>query len=87
MNGIFPIPDGSHVNGVDRSKSKKIIASGDDWGLVNIYRNPVGQGAKVYNNVVNYSAKPTKVTVLTSAELNSTKMTASFSQSVDMIEP
>jgi hypothetical protein len=47
VRGIFPIPDGSHVNGVERSKSKAVIATGDDWGLVNLYNNPNSEGAKV----------------------------------------
>jgi hypothetical protein len=47
VQGIFPSgTDGSHVNGVDRSKKKDIFAVGDDWGLVNLYRNPALTGAK-----------------------------------------
>jgi hypothetical protein len=37
---------GDHVNGVDRNKNKDIIATGDDWGFVNLYRNPALKGAK-----------------------------------------
>lgn len=47
VQGIFPSgTDGTHINGVDRSKSKEIIATADDWGLVNIYRNPCLKGNK-----------------------------------------
>lgn len=47
VQGIFPpATDGSHINGVDRSKKKDIFAIGDDWGLVNLYRNPALKGAK-----------------------------------------
>ena len=47
VQGVFPSgTDGSHINGVDRSKAKDLIATGDDWGLVNIYRNPCLTGAK-----------------------------------------
>lgn len=39
--GIFPPgQDGSHINTVDESKVQNMIATGDDFGLVNIYRNP-----------------------------------------------
>lgn len=31
---------------MDRSKNKDIIISGDDWGFVNLYRNPALKGAK-----------------------------------------
>jgi WD40 repeat protein len=34
--------DGSDINRCDRSPDGKLIASGDDWGRVNLYRNPVG---------------------------------------------
>jgi WD40 repeat protein len=47
VQGVFPPgTDGSHVNGVDRSKACDIIASADDYGLVNLYRNPCLEGAK-----------------------------------------
>lgn len=41
VEGIFPSgEDGSHINGVDVSKDKQLLATGDDFGLVNIYRYP-----------------------------------------------
>lgn len=47
MTGVFPSgSDGSDVNKVEVSNDKKIIATGDDRGLVNIYRNPCQEGAK-----------------------------------------
>jgi len=47
VTGIFPKgTDGSHVNGVCMSNDKKLIASGDDWGLVNIYHNPCREGSQ-----------------------------------------
>jgi len=46
VKGIFPpYTDGTHVNGVARSKSGAIFATGDDWGLVNLYRNPNDKGS------------------------------------------
>eukprot|EP00826_Nyctotherus_ovalis_P024590 TRINITY_DN189_c0_g1_i1.p1 TRINITY_DN189_c0_g1~~TRINITY_DN189_c0_g1_i1.p1 ORF type:complete len:694 (+),score=220.79 TRINITY_DN189_c0_g1_i1:111-2192(+) len=45
--GVFPKgTDGSHVNGVSMSHDGKLIASGDDWGLVNIYYNPCREGSQ-----------------------------------------
>ena len=47
VQGIFPpATSGNHVNGVDRNHSKDIIATGDNWGFVNLYRNPALRGAK-----------------------------------------
>lgn len=47
MQGVFPpATDGSHVNGVDRSNSGKVFATGDDWGFLNLYRNPCLKGNK-----------------------------------------
>lgn len=41
VQGIFPPgTDGSHINIVEQSKDGTIIATGDDYGLVNIYRSP-----------------------------------------------
>lgn len=42
VQGIFPSGcDGSHINSVAMSRDQKLIASGDDYGLVNVYRNPL----------------------------------------------
>ncbi len=47
VTGVFPKgTDGTHVNGVALSASSKLIATGDDWGLVNIYRNPCREGSQ-----------------------------------------
>jgi microtubule-associated protein-like 1/2 len=41
VQGIYPVGcDGTHINGVDFSSDQTLIATGDDYGLVNIYRNP-----------------------------------------------
>lgn len=46
VQGIFPpSTDGSHVNGVARNHAKNVIATGDDWGFVNLYRNPNAKGS------------------------------------------
>lgn len=47
VEGIFPLgTDGTHINSVDFSKDGNLIATGDDFGLVNIFRNPARAGAK-----------------------------------------
>lgn len=41
VEGIYPSgEDGSHINGVDATKDMKLLATADDFGLVNIYRYP-----------------------------------------------
>jgi len=41
VEGIYPSgEDGTHINHVDFSSDGKLIATADDFGLVNIYRNP-----------------------------------------------
>ena len=41
VEGIYPSgEDGSHINGVDFSADGQLIATGDDFGLMNVYRNP-----------------------------------------------
>lgn len=43
--GVFPKgTDGTHVNGVCLSADGKLLATGDDWGLVNLYRYPCREG-------------------------------------------
>ena len=45
VDGIFPSgTDGTHVNGVDMSEDKSLIAVGDDYGLVTLFRNPARKG-------------------------------------------
>lgn len=45
LTGIFPKGvDASHVNGVAISSNEKLIATGDDYGNLNIFRNPCREG-------------------------------------------
>jgi WD40 repeat protein len=47
VQGIFPpATSGDHVNGVDRNHGENVIATGDDWGFVNLYGMPNSKGAK-----------------------------------------
>lgn len=42
VRGIHPLSeDGTHVNGVDLSRDKALVVTGDDYGLVNIFNYPV----------------------------------------------
>jgi WD40 repeat protein len=57
VDGIWSVGmDGTDINSVARSPGSqseaKLIASGDDWGRVNLYRNPVGTDneAKHFDN-------------------------------------
>jgi microtubule-associated protein-like 1/2 len=46
VDGIFPSgTDGTHINGVSFSKDGQFIATGDDYGLVNVFRNPCRMGS------------------------------------------
>lgn len=45
VDGIFPPgTDGSHINIVEMSDEQTLIATGDDYGLVNVYRSPCREG-------------------------------------------
>ena len=45
VDGIFPMyADGTHINDVDWSIDGSVIATADDYGLLNIYRNPARKG-------------------------------------------
>jgi WD40 repeat protein len=47
VDGIFPPgTDGTHVNGVSGSHDGSLIVTGDDFGLVNIFRDPCRNGSK-----------------------------------------
>lgn len=46
VSGIFPAAtDGTHINHVDFSPSGNLIVTSDDYGLVNVWRNPARAGA------------------------------------------
>lgn len=47
VTGIFPKgTDGTHINDVDFSNDGQLIVTGDDYGLVNVWRNPARSGAR-----------------------------------------
>ena len=45
VDGIFPKgTDGTHINGVDMDPNQTLIVCGDDYGLVQLFRNPCRKG-------------------------------------------
>lgn len=47
VEGIFPRgTDGTHINAVSGSSDHQLIACGDDFGLVTLFRDPVRKGHK-----------------------------------------
>ena len=47
VEGIYPRgADGTHINGVAGNTEKTLLACGDDYGLVTLFRDPARKGAK-----------------------------------------
>lgn len=47
VDGIFPSGcDGTHINGVNGSSDGALLLTGDDFGLVNVFRDPCRNGSK-----------------------------------------
>ena len=47
VDGIFPKgTDGTHINGVDMNEDQSLICAGDDFGLVQLFRNPCRKGGQ-----------------------------------------
>jgi len=45
VDGIFPRgADGSDINGVDMNTEQTLVTCGNDFGLVNLFRNPARKG-------------------------------------------
>ncbi|CAI2383913.1 unnamed protein product [Moneuplotes crassus] len=41
VQGIYPPgTDGTHINGVAKFKERNLLVTGDDYGLINLYRDP-----------------------------------------------
>jgi WD40 repeat protein len=69
VEGIFPLGcDGTHINGVDESNELNLIATGDDYGLVNIYRNPVRDNTHQARSLRGHSEHVTRVKFSQSGE-------------------
>jgi len=62
VEGVFPEGcDGTHVNTVDLCEKHHIVATGDDYGLVNIYRDPVRTNKHDSRSYRGHSEHVTKV--------------------------
>ena len=60
--GIWPpCSDGTDVNWVDRSKSKKYLATSDDFSKVKVFRYPVCNKRQLYNHYKGHSSHVTCV--------------------------
>ncbi|CDW73957.1 help domain containing protein [Stylonychia lemnae] len=69
VEGIYPEGcDGTHINTVDQCNKHQIIATGDDYGLVNIYRNPVRTNKHAARSFRGHSEHVTKVKFMNEGE-------------------
>lgn len=81
VDGIYPPgTDGTHVNGVNGSHDGMLIVTGDDFGLVNVFRNPVRKGHLPYSvrghseHVVRVAFSPTDDYILSIGGYDQTMM-------------
>ncbi|EAR94225.2 HELP domain protein (macronuclear) [Tetrahymena thermophila SB210] len=61
VKGIFPGVDGTDVNTANRSKNKKIIATGDDFGRVNLFQYPAAAPKQSHHTYLGHSSHVTRV--------------------------
>lgn len=60
--GIWPpCSDGSDINSVDRSNSKKYLVTADDFSKVKLFKYPVCQTKQIYNSYKGHSSHVTGV--------------------------
>jgi WD40 repeat protein len=60
--GIWPpCADGTDINFVDRSKTKKYLATADDFSKVKVFRYPVHNKRQLYNQCKGHSSHVTAV--------------------------
>ncbi len=60
--GIWPpCSDGSDINSVDRSNSKKYLATADDFSKVKVFQYPVNIKNQMYNTYKGHSSHVTGV--------------------------
>lgn len=61
--GIWPhlYADGSDINAVDRSNSKKYLVSADDFSKVNLFRYPAYQSKQINNSYKGHSSHVTNI--------------------------
>lgn len=61
VQGIWPGVDLSDINTVDRSKNKVVIATGDDFGMVKLFKYPCVTPKAKFNEYYGHSSHVTKV--------------------------
>ena len=61
VQGIFPGSDGSEVNTVCKSFNNKVMATGDDYEYVNLFRYPSTEAKSGYKRYAGHSAPVTRV--------------------------
>jgi microtubule-associated protein-like 6 len=60
--GIWPpCSDGSDINSVDRSNSKKYLVTGDDFSKVKLFKYPVNEKRQIYCDFKGHSSHVTAV--------------------------
>ena len=60
--GIWPpCADGSDINAVDRSNSKKFLVTADDFSKVKAFRYPVCNNRQMYNEFKGHSSHVTAI--------------------------
>lgn len=62
VQGIWPpCASGDDINAVDRDKENKVIATGDDWGKVKLFKYPCPVEKSCFNRYVGHSSHVTCV--------------------------
>ena len=61
VQGIWPGLDYTDVNAVDRSRNGTLLATGDDFGQVKLFKYPCVKEKADYNNYYGHSSHVTKV--------------------------
>lgn len=60
--GIWPpCSDGTDINSVDRSNSKKYLVTADDWSKIKLFKYPACQNRQIYNVYRGHSSHVTGV--------------------------
>ena len=61
VQGIWPGLDYTDVNSVDRSRNGTLLATGDDFGQVKLFKYPCVKEKAAFNNYYGHSSHVTKV--------------------------
>jgi WD40 repeat protein len=66
VKGIFPGIDGTDVNCCVRSKNKRVIATGDDFGKISLFNYPASAPKQSHYTYTGHSSHVTRVKFLIS---------------------